>query len=367
MPEFEFEGLDIGGDSSATDDAFAEAFRRADEPDTEASTDEVTPGEEPAAEEEQERERDDQGRFVPEVTDLEEQIVEKEQELEEEEETEEVSDDPEVASFLAKYGNDPEKALRAAVELSKLQGRQGDELGQLRQQMLDLQAKVNQPAAPVVSITEQLVEELDNLAVENPQAALSRAGQVDPTGQLVDRVMDIWFATNPRQASAFQAALISQQTEQRVRQELQPLVETSAQSAEERAAIEAWNIAQAARPDLNELAPAIKDIFEARPALARAALAAETPQELADIYMDAYDLADVQRGAGNAEVRQAAQKQAAEEARTQKTKARVAKPSAVGSKPGTAGGETEVSEEDRIRSGILGAKNTDILSGFTTE
>lgn len=365
MPEFEFEGLDIGGDDSATDEAFAEAFRRADGVTPEEPSDEATPDEQPAADEETEGQpRDDEGRFArttPEVTDLEEQQAAHEQETAEADEA-----DPEVSAFLAKYGNDPDKALRAAVELSKLQGRQGDELGQLRQELAQLRETVQTPQRPAVPITEALVEELDNLAMQNGEAALARVSQIgDPTGQLTDRVMDIWFATNPRQASAFQASVIAQETERRVRQELEPLAQERSQSAEERAYVEAWNAAKQTRPQIEELAPQMEQILTERPGLARAILGAETIQERALLFADVYDIAAQKAGVVSGEVRQAAEKQIEQEARAARTRATLAKPSAVGSVPGAT--EKEVSEEDRIKAGILGARNTDILSGFTTE
>lgn len=369
MPEFEFDGLDIGGDDSATDEAFAEAFRRADGVTPEEPSDEVTPDDESAADEENDegQPRDEQGRFArtqPEVTDLEEQQAEHDQELEEEPVEEE---DSEVAAFLAKYGNDPEKALRAAVELSKLQGRQGDELGQLRQTVEELRQRLDapqEPQRPAVPITEALVEELDSLAVESPQAALARVGQIgDPTGQLTDRVMDIWFQVNPRQASAFQAALIAQQTEQRVRAELEPIVQERGQSAEERAYVDSWNLALSKNPDMNDHAQAMHDLLQERPALARAVLASETVEERAQAFETVYEL--VAGRSAPPEVRQVAQQQQRQQAKEARTRAAVAKPSAVGSAPGAE--EKEVSEEDRIKAGILGAKSTDILSGLTTD
>lgn len=365
MPEFEFEGLDIGGNDSATDEAFAEAFRRADGVTPEEPSDEATPDEESAAEaaDDEGQPRDEQGRFArtqPEVTDLEEQQAEHEQELEPEQE-----EDPEVAAFLAKYGNDPEKALRAAVELSKLQGRQGDELGQLRQQLQELQQRVEQPQQRT-PITEAFIEDLDALAMENPHAALARVGQVgDPTGQLTDRVMDIWFATNPRQASAFQAAAIAQQTEQRVRAELEPIVEERGHSAEERAYVDSWNLALSKHPDMNDHAQAMHDLLQERPALARAVLASESVEERAQAFETVYELVAGRAPAPTPEVTQIAERQQREQAKAARARAAVAKPSAVVATPGA--DEREVTEEDRIKSGILEAKNTDILSGFTFE
>lgn len=361
MPAFDFEGLDIGTSDAEVDAAFAKAFAPA-EADTAEPTDEVTPGEEPAAEEETQQEgppRNEKGQFAP--------YEEQETEEEPAAPAAEPEEGDEVSQFLAKYGGDPEKALRGALELQKLQGRQSDELGQLRQTVQELQQRLETPQPQpqqYVPITEQVVEELDALAMQDGQAALQRVNQLgDPTGQLTDRVMDIWFSVNPRQASAFQAALIAHQTEQRVRSELQPVLETHSTSAEEQAAAEAWSMAAAQVANINDLAEDMKAVFEAKPALARAALAAESTQELADVYVTAAELAAARTGAATQQVKQIAQQQESAALTQAKKQAAVARPSAVGSAPGES--TEELSEADKIKASILGANSTSVLDGWS--
>lgn len=354
MSDVEFEGLELAPDESAIDDAFADAFRRAEGSDTEAQTDEVTPGEEPAAEEEGQH-RDELGRFAR---------------AEEGEEEQQEGEDPVLAEFLSKYDGDPEKALKAAAHQANLLGRQGDELGQLRSELQQLREglQTSQVQQPVVPITAEMVEALDNLTVENPQAALARAGQLDQTGQLVERVMDIWFSVNPRQASAFQASLIAQQTEQRVRAEVEPLLATSSATAEEQAWAESWNLAAQQRQGLQDLAEGVQAVLEERPSLVKAMLDPNTTlEERAELFLIASDVAAGRQGSAlDSQAREEAERQRAEQVRNIKTGASVVKPSAIGSLPGE-GGEREQTEEDRIKSGILGARDSSILSGLTSD
>lgn len=139
----------------AWDDEEAPAESAADvvEPDTTPETEEVQDEATPAAEEEEEEE-------VSAVVDEEEtpepgEEVEEEEGASEEEEAEEPSgdeeepatatfEDPEIQAYLARHGDDVEAALRAAVHQSRRFGLQGRELGQLRQQVADLEAQIDQ-------------------------------------------------------------------------------------------------------------------------------------------------------------------------------------------------------------------------------
>jgi hypothetical protein len=56
------------------------------------------------------------------------------------------SDDPDVQALLARYDNDVEATLRAAVNQRKLFGRQGQELGQAREKIEQLEGELAQAA-----------------------------------------------------------------------------------------------------------------------------------------------------------------------------------------------------------------------------
>lgn len=355
MSDLEIEGIDLGGDDSAIDDAFAAAFARAEGVDTEEPTDEeVTPGEEPAA-----QPRNDLGQFAPHKA-LDEEPEEPVEETPEEPET-----DPVLAEYLAKYGNDPEKALKAAANQTDLIGRQGAELGELRSQIEQLRQQVATPPTPQVPITQEVVESLDQLAIENPHQALVQAGNIDPSGQLVRRVMQTWFAVDPMSASAFQTNLAVQQTEERIRAELAPAVETTAQAQSDALFQQAWDLAKAnGRADMDARGEEMQKVIAERPVFAAMLQANDDPQTRAQILETIYDLA--KPPVASDQVAQAAQAAIAAESKKAKTAARVAKPSVAGSSPG-AGETEEPTEEDRIRSGILNADSTDILSGWTTE
>lgn len=95
------------------------------------------------AEEEAEEEAEQE---APTEEEPEEEAEEEQEEGETEEEQEEEaevtayeSDDLEVKAFLAKYGNDMEKALRGAAELSHVVGKQGMEKAQLQQRVEELE------------------------------------------------------------------------------------------------------------------------------------------------------------------------------------------------------------------------------------
>lgn len=57
------------------------------------------------------------------------------------------TDDPEVLAFLAKYGGDPQKALKGAADLARVFGRQGSDLAALRQREAMLQQMVQEAQA----------------------------------------------------------------------------------------------------------------------------------------------------------------------------------------------------------------------------
>ena len=79
--------------------------------------------------------------------DEEEAVEEGEDEETAEEEPDEFSDDPQVIAYLAKYQNDPERALKAAVQLQQALGRQGQEKAVLTRRVQELEAEIAQQQA----------------------------------------------------------------------------------------------------------------------------------------------------------------------------------------------------------------------------
>lgn len=98
-------------------------------------------GEEQPEEDEQDGEEPEEQEGQEE--DEEEEVVEEESEGEEEEDDvlAEYSD-PEIRAYLSKYQNDPERALKAAVNLQRVLGRQGQEKAVLTRRVQELEAQM---------------------------------------------------------------------------------------------------------------------------------------------------------------------------------------------------------------------------------
>ncbi len=83
-------------------------------------------------------------------------------------------EDPEVAAYLERYQGDPDKALKAAVEASKLIGRQGNELGEARERLARLEGTVEalRTAVPPAQapqaqfITPEVIESVETAVAE---------------------------------------------------------------------------------------------------------------------------------------------------------------------------------------------------------
>lgn len=110
------------------------------------------------------------------------------------------SDNPEVQAFLAKYQGDVDKALRGAVELSRVIGRQGSEKAALAERVAELEGALNQATAFTQdsgfldSDQQEWVEEAVNSG--NPLAYIQRAVQ-DEQFDLARAVAREWSRENP--------------------------------------------------------------------------------------------------------------------------------------------------------------------------
>ncbi len=131
-----------------------------------------------------------------------------EAELEEAEEEAEVragfeTDDPEILAYLAKYAGDPQEALKAAVNLERVLGRQGRENGQLSQRVRELEAQVQRQQAitPTILLNEEQRQWVEN-AVESgdPQAFVREALNVEEY-DLARAVCEQWAEERPYEAA----------------------------------------------------------------------------------------------------------------------------------------------------------------------
>jgi hypothetical protein len=118
------------------------------------------------------------------------------------------SDDPEVASFLAKYGGDPAKALQAAAQAQSLLGRQGQELGSMREQIAELRGMVTatQQAAPTPqALSDEDVQSLvQSQGYEAAATQLVNIGLATGNMRQYDELLEQWAAMDsPIQAQRF--------------------------------------------------------------------------------------------------------------------------------------------------------------------
>ena len=153
----------------------------------------------------------------PEETEVE---VEEVEEVEEEAETPRddkgrfASKDPDIEGYLAKYGGDVDKALKAAVEASSLIGRQGSELGELRKQFESFQQAQAKPRIDQNAFA-QLIE-------DDPAQATVLAYQAQDTAATAT-ALRAWSEESPFAASQWV-------TDQRI-QELQGQFDQRLQTA----------------------------------------------------------------------------------------------------------------------------------------
>lgn len=163
----------------------------------EAEEPEQPEGEEPEGEEEAEQEEAEQEE--------EEETEESGEEAEEGEAEEEAPEvDVEVQAFLAKYGNDPDKALKGAAELQRLMGRRDQEKIELARRVEQLEAAAAQAQAfsSVGGYLSDEQREWVEAAVESPNPA-GYAQQAIQAGEyeLARALCREWAQVNPYEAT----------------------------------------------------------------------------------------------------------------------------------------------------------------------
>ena len=138
---------------------------------------------------------------------------------------------PEMEAFLAKYDGDLGKALQAAAWEESVRGRQGNELGQLRQELEQMRQQMAQgfQAAPPVAYPSFPDED------DDPDDAADRLEQIAELAfqsqdlSTFGRAFEAWREVDPRGANAYR---LLKQTELQA-QEIQARLETPGAPAEQ--------------------------------------------------------------------------------------------------------------------------------------
>jgi hypothetical protein len=190
-------------------EAWDEDEEQVSAPPDEGTVVEPPPAAEPETEEEQETEEEEEGEEEPEeevgATEQEQAPpVEPDEEDEGEDETAEQGADPELQAFLAKYENDPDKALKGAVELHRLVGRQGHELAQLRQRTAELESMLTEAQAfsgVGVPLNEEQRGWVDEAAASVNPGAYIRQALAQNEYELARAVCREWAHENPFEAN----------------------------------------------------------------------------------------------------------------------------------------------------------------------
>lgn len=194
-------------------------------------------------------------------------------------------DDPDVAAFLEKYDGDLNKALRGATELQRLQGRQGQELGELREmkgQLEALQQIVAQQQQPRFAGPDPRV-----LIEDDPKAAAHLAVQQGDANTMMAAVQ-AWAEEEPFEAALFVTNLQQEYAISQLREELQGQQPAPADPELELAKAMAPVLQR--HPDLEQHLPDIGEAAKERPLLRRA-LEEGSPQERAQALEDLYVIA----------------------------------------------------------------------------
>ena len=110
---------------------------------------------------------------------------------------------PEVESYLQKHDGDLSKALQAAAWEESVRGRQGNELGQLRQQLTEMQQQLQAQAS------RQPYPEFPDVEMDDPDEAARRLEQIAEAAFLngdidtFQRAYGSWEEVDPRGANAY--------------------------------------------------------------------------------------------------------------------------------------------------------------------
>ena len=192
--------------------------------------------------------------------------------------------------LLAGKFQSPQELEQAYLEAQKLIGKQGNELGDLRQAVREeiQQAFPPQQQPQQVPLTDQVVSAFDDLIAENPGQAAQWALQSNQP-MLYERAMENWYVENPKDATRFEMSLQRQQEAARAEFAAQ------ASQAEQAQFLSAWDSFKQQHPDLDQYGQVMMQIANEAPAIAKS-FETMTPAERAQWIPVLYDAARTRAG-----------------------------------------------------------------------
>lgn len=179
--------------------------------------------------------------------------------------------DETLEEVIARYGGDIGKALRSLAEKESMIGRQGNELGELRDQIAQLAELVqNQP-----QFDPRMLQPYEHDLDENPEGLLYEALERGDT-ETAKVALQAWGEESPFQAAAF---LYGQQARLQAEQTAPPAVQRgSAETLEQKMS----EVVQR-HPDVEKYIPAIGEVAKEFPTL-RSSMEQGTPAQKAQAF-----------------------------------------------------------------------------------
>lgn len=258
---------------------------------------------------------------------------------------------PDPEPILGKFKS-TEDLIAAYQNLERQQGEKGNELGELRRTVEELQASLEQYQQPQQRpITDQaVVDWFDTLVDQNPAQAAEWARQ---NGQqhLYDRAMETWYDLNPRQATGYEMSLREQMIRAQLQHELQPTLAPAQEFAAAQAFNRVWNTVAGQYPEITRHGDDIVQAAQEDPEILNLLMSGN--DRLATMALENLVVrAQRKLQAGQAETMAQATAQVAAEQRQEAVAARQQATVATASSTVTTDGKGAV---DRFKDNILGA------------
>lgn len=294
---------------------------------------------------------------------------------------------PALSAFLEQHGGDPNAALEALLSerdnAQSLIGRQGNELGGLRNELEQLKGYVEglgqrqQAPAELPLPSDDIVDQLETFQEQRGTRGMME-WVIDNRPELIDTAVQVWYAEDPAGAAAFQgrrsAYEVLGQNEQAAPQ--QPQVDPVLEQIRQERAL--GNTIDQVRTDLgiaeedwqaisDQLVPAMND--DTVPSLIKNAVVSQDPSQQ---YEGLTNLVQVARSravaAATADASQQATKAAADQAKSRKQAAQVATGSLRPAGASTQGEPAEMTSQERasaFKKALLSTEVTSVADGLT--